>query len=566
MHPRANYEVDNRGDEGRAGQCEGTIEFALDSSVKIAGEYEIEFAGRGEFSKLPSFQLRRGPSKHQEHVASFLSGYASKEWENVDADEAQRQAAYDPSEIESKICLPDVPQQETDHDCGFFILEQILLSLQLSPETFRMLAKTSAAMISAMPWPSQKDVLRRKALLREALDAIFKAAGETGNTDVDVLLKDPELRALVKSALWDGPRFCEAARALVSHAAPKQKFSIADLGAMSTKELRGLCTQHAVLPPGTCERADLLRALVPIVVKMSPPKAEEPAPASEFTPETQASPVASPTPGEEDTAKADSSGPQPTHLSTLRFTVEDLDKLPLKTLRGLCIQHGVMPPCAMEREDFKNALIPVAAKMEGSDSTSAAMPEPASQPVPQGLKRPAPEHLSSLRFSVADLAGMPLKTLRGLCSQHRVLPACAVEREDFVKALAPLASDGQLASSVDASPNVEVSPADMDAGERKAKWQRVAASGELGGIQFSEADLSAMPLKTLKGLCSQYKVLPACAVERGDFVKALIPFAVAVVGKVEGEQAKPTNGCTSAEGKHSAVDASMEDVQMNGDS
>lgn len=539
-NPRADYAVDNRGDEGRAGQCEGSIEFALDSSVRIAGEYEIEFGGRGEFGKLPSFQLRRGASKHQEHVASFLAGYASKEWENVDIEEAQRQAAYDSSEIVSNVCLPDVPQQETDHDCGFFILEQILLSLQLSPELFRMLAKTSSAMISAMPWPSQKDVLRRKALLRESLNAIFKAAEETGNTDVEVLLKeDPELRALVKSSLWDGPRFCDAARSLVSHTAPKQNFSIADLGAMSTKELRGLCTQHGVLPPGTVERPDLLRALIPIVVKMAPPKAEETKSAAvpELSPEAQSSPVASPTPTEDDTPKADSSGPQATHLSTLRFTVDDLDKLPLKILRGLCIQHGVMPPCAMERDDFKRALIPVAARMEGSDSGPATEPARIPEPSSQGLKRPAPEHLSTLRFTLGDLAGMPLKTLRGLCVQHKVLPSCAVEREDFVKALTPLASDSQQGSSEATS--------GTDSSERQAKFQRVASTVEQSsGPQFSEEDLAAMPLKALKSFCAQYKVMPSCAVERGDFVRALLPFAVATACKGEGA-VKSTNGCTS---------------------
>jgi len=75
--------------------------------------------------------------------------------------------------------LPDVPQQE-----------QILLALQLTPECFRTLSRASTNMVTALPWPSQKQVSIRKSKLREALQ--------------------------VQIALWDGPRFFEVVVPLAS--------------------------------------------------------------------------------------------------------------------------------------------------------------------------------------------------------------------------------------------------------------------------------------------------------------------------------------------------------------
>merc|ERR1712176_1331424 len=48
------------------------------------------------------------------------------------------------------------------------------------------------------------------------------------------------------------------------------------------------------------------------------------------------------------------------------------------------------------------------------------------------------QHLAGVRFVEADLLVMPLKVLKALCVQHRVLPKLAVERADFVRALTPL--------------------------------------------------------------------------------------------------------------------------------
>jgi hypothetical protein len=526
-NPHVELTVDNRGDDGRPGRLEGHLEFALDSSVKISSESTLEFGGRGFYGGFPTLCVRRGLSSYQRQVSSFLAGYVAKEWEIADTGDATQRRAYSASQIMSEVRMPDVPQQETANDCGFFILEQILQALQLSAESLRTLAASSETLLAAMPWPSQQDVVRRKSRLKEGLEALFKAADEMGTQDVEVLLKeDQALRSQLQSAFWDGPRFADAARKLAIHSAPKQKFSIADLGAMSTKALRNLCAQHGALPPGTVDRPELLRALIPIVVDVEKiPKPEPSNSSAKAPPVVESAAAAAEKDGEAGSGVAPTlvtparQSPEPQgqqkpaaemHLSSLKFTVEDLGKLPLKTLRGLCIQHRVLPANAMERSDFVTALIPLASGQNGhkagQGSSSAQVHES-----PAGQKRPASEmHLSALQFTIGDLGKLPLKTLKSLCIQHRVLPACAVERDDFVQALAPLATDGATGG----------------AGDRKAKWQRVAAAGgHLGGLQFSEADLAAMPLKTLKGLCTQHKVLPSCAVERADFVKALLPFA-----------------------------------------
>lgn len=487
-NPRVELTTDIVGDDGRPGHCEGYLEFALDSHVKTGCEYSLEFGGRGVYGTFPKLCVKRGLSNFQHQVSRFVAGYVSKEWESSSDPSVlgrNSNTPYNASQIESEVRLPDVPQQETANDCGFFILEQILQALQLSPEAFRSLASSSEKMVSGLPWPSQKDVVWRKTRLKEALASLFKAAEEMGTADVEVLLKeDQELRSQLQSALWDGPRFADAARGLAVHSAPRQKFSIADLGVMSTKELRNLSAQHGVLQTGMVERADLLRALVPVVVAMAP---------SVKTPVVV---KAMPAPEKAPTLAADINMPA-----------------------------SPSPPASPAE---------VAAAQAAVAATASEAQGIAARLIGQGQKRPASEmHLSTLRFTVADLATLPLKTLRGLCVQHKVMPPCAMERGDFVQALMPLASavHGGEPVSVEqcaaaASPTAEdTSNAPID---RKAKWQRVASSGEhLGSLQFSAEDIAVMPMKILKGLCVQYKVLPACAVERADFVNALQPFASA---------------------------------------
>lgn len=177
--------------------------------------------------------------------ARYLAGYVSKEWEASNAKESaatgKALGVYDMSRLQSGLCLPDMPQQETANDCGFFILVQILLLLQLTPEGLRTLATLPADLLSQLPWPAQRDVTSRKAKLREAIEALFEAADDAGEPDVDALLKkDPELRRKVQCAMWDGPSFSEAVRRLAAASAPRRDYSLSELGQMSTKSLRSL--------------------------------------------------------------------------------------------------------------------------------------------------------------------------------------------------------------------------------------------------------------------------------------------------------------------------------------
>jgi hypothetical protein len=110
-----------------------------------------------------------------------------------------------PTRVEDAVCLPGVPQQETAHDCGFFILEMILRALQLTPKALRELATASSVEIAMLPWPSQKQIFRRKARLREALDKLLEAGRKLGTGDVEAMLEgDSVLKAQIRAALQDG--------------------------------------------------------------------------------------------------------------------------------------------------------------------------------------------------------------------------------------------------------------------------------------------------------------------------------------------------------------------------
>merc|ERR1719409_2162241 len=56
-----------------------------------------------------------------------------------------------------------------------------------------------------LPWPSQKQVLRRKVKLREAMASLFAESRKLGTGDVELMLKgDPGLRARIRSSLREG--------------------------------------------------------------------------------------------------------------------------------------------------------------------------------------------------------------------------------------------------------------------------------------------------------------------------------------------------------------------------
>merc|ERR1712070_271079 len=145
------------------------------------------------------------PTNFQAEVSKFLGGYLEREQQSSLNGKPRPQDKAGAVHVESGICLPGVPQQENGHDCGFFILEQILRALQLTPDALRELAQASSVEIAMLPWPSQKQVYRRKSKLREAMAALFAEARKLKSGDVDAMLKqDPGLRAKIRTALKEG--------------------------------------------------------------------------------------------------------------------------------------------------------------------------------------------------------------------------------------------------------------------------------------------------------------------------------------------------------------------------
>merc|ERR1712070_687775 len=145
------------------------------------------------------------PTNFQAEVSKFLGGYLEREQQPYLNGKARPQDKSGSHHVESGICLPGVPQQENGHDCGFFILEQILRALQLTPDALRELATASSVEIAMLPWPSQKQVFRRKAKLREALEVLMAQGQKQGTGDVEAILKaNPDLRKDIRKALIDG--------------------------------------------------------------------------------------------------------------------------------------------------------------------------------------------------------------------------------------------------------------------------------------------------------------------------------------------------------------------------
>merc|ERR1711920_775550 len=198
-----------RGGPGKPGKLEGSLGFRLDrrGAAKTCGEYTLLY-GDEKDDYQPELRLRMGekPTTFQAEVGRFVGGYLAKEKEIAGLAKGP-QPGEQPrlTRIEQTVCLPGVPQQETSHDCGFFILEMILRALQLTPEALRELATASSVEIAMLPWPSQKQVLRRKAKLRSILDALLTAGAKLGTGDVEEILKaDSDLRKEIRKALIDG--------------------------------------------------------------------------------------------------------------------------------------------------------------------------------------------------------------------------------------------------------------------------------------------------------------------------------------------------------------------------
>jgi len=424
VNTEMNLKARERGGDGKPGKLDGVLGFRLDrrGAAKTAGEYILEYGEPEEYQ--PPLKLRMGqkPTPFQAQVGRFIGGYLSKEYVTSSARKlGEKMRENGAQRLEEAICLPGVPQQETSHDCGFFILEQILRALQLTSEQLRELATASSSEIAMLPWPSQQQVFRRKAKLRDIMSSIFAIAKRTGTNDVEVMMKqDPKLRVQLRSALHDGcPSFTkgyerwaagdwdlspspspvrELSRSRDSSPAASSRSESSDRGKhrKKKKRRRRRSSSSSRSRSGRRERSS------------SKPVAAPPAAAG--VAENGAPPVNAVKPG---------NAFKPT------FTKQDLEKMGVGALRTLCIQHGVLPPGSLERSDLFQALTPLAV----------------APPAPSVHTPGVAVHTPGVRtFTRAELDAMPSKALKALCAEKGVLETGMMERSEFLKALTPLCS------------------------------------------------------------------------------------------------------------------------------
>eukprot|EP00927_Polykrikos_kofoidii_P034947 TRINITY_DN29536_c0_g1_i2.p1 TRINITY_DN29536_c0_g1~~TRINITY_DN29536_c0_g1_i2.p1 ORF type:complete len:649 (+),score=109.51 TRINITY_DN29536_c0_g1_i2:120-2066(+) len=419
----------DRGGEGRPGRFEGSLGFRLDrrGAAKTVGEYTLQYGEQSD-EYHPALRLRMGekPTSFQAQVSRFLGGYLARERatscgieDEGGEDEATR--------LEAHICLPGVPQQETSHDCGFFILEQILRALQLPAKALRDLATASSVEIAMLPWPSQKQVLRRKSRLRDAMGVLFLAARKAGSGNVEALLQaDDELRLNIRDALLDGASFMagfnrwEAGDWDLS-ASPSRSRSRTRVKAKS-KRSRSTSRSYTSSGPGR---------------KMKKKKRRRTTTSESSSRSRRRRRNRS---RSSNSRRSSSRSGSPNRVkpgqSQVGFTIPDLEASSAGALRKLCIERGVLPEGIVERTDLLRALAPLA---------DAAAP-PSSMQKTQTASLPVPEIPSSMlagkSFTRQDLEAMTSKALRALCVHRGVLPGGPIERGDLICALAPLGAPG----------------------------------------------------------------------------------------------------------------------------
>lgn len=410
-----------RGGYGKPGKLEGALGFRLDrrGAAKTCGEYTLQY-GDSTDEYQPELRLRMGekPTTFQAEVGRFLGGYLSKERE---AAFPGQKASKDndtqrPTRIESAVCLPGVPQQETSHDCGFFILEMILRTLQLTPEALRELATASSVEIAMLPWPSQKQVFRRKAKLREALEALMTAGGQQGTGDVEAILKaSPDLRKKIRAALIEGGS---------SFSDGFERWAAGDWD-LSPSPSRSR-SNRGDGEEGSDEDEDRSRKK-----KKKKKRKRETSSSEEEDSRRKRRRSDSDNEGGNKNGGAKEKPPEkpekPKEPPKPVFTTADLEAMSAGKLKALCIECGVLPLAALEKNDFLQALLPLA----------AAPPKP--------KVTPPPAHVTPGRamksFTRLELDKMSVKELKAYCIQRRVLPGAAVEKSDFVQALAPFAKN-----------------------------------------------------------------------------------------------------------------------------
>ncbi|CAE7298105.1 unnamed protein product [Symbiodinium pilosum] len=491
--PELDLKVRNYGDFGVPGVLEGTLEFAFDSSTRICGDYMLHYGGVAEYKPALKLELRREPNQSQQQVSRLLAGYCGKEWETASPD-----APYKDSLIAGSLQLPDTPQQESAHDCGFFILEQVLRLLQLTPTALRSLAQKSTEDVAGLPWPAQREVVKRKKKLREVTADLFVAARRQGTGDVEALLKQDEvLRKKLLLAMWEGPYFARAVANLIGMD-PGPLPEIPSLP--KEEEAKKHEAEEESGSDETSERSSSSRARSSSSRSSSSAsrkrKQEKHASRSRSRKRARRE-------RKETRAERPSRPPPPPS-----FTKEDLQGYPSKTLRNLCVQYKVLPPGMVERTDLLKALERLAIVKNAIPAGTAA----AARAVGERLSNGRPDLPS---FTTDELDTMPISKLKMFCIQFGRLPSGSLEKSDLKKALAPLAKPSSKPAFTGNGTTSNASHSHVSHHHKK----RALPS-------FSVAELDSMPISRLKSYCIQYGKMPHGPVERTDLVALLRPFAV----------------------------------------
>jgi len=393
------------------------------------------------------------PTFFQSQVAHFVGGYLERERETAcgtasPQPQGNGRILSGSRRVESALCLPGVPQQETSHDCGFFIMEMVLRTLQLTPDALRELATASSVEIAMLPWPSQQQILRRKEMLREIVDKLFAAARRHGTGDVEALIKaQPELRGQVRAALLDGgPNFTHGfdrwaagdwdlspspsrSRSRGKEKPEKRKSATNKRGSKTRsdsgssgrsrkrrrKRKKGRGSSSEDDEEGSRERRRRRRRSR----SSSGSRSGGSAKSSSKDKDDKRVPEKVP-------EKVPERPPPPAPLSR-----QDLETLSVGALRKHCVQRGVLPPGIVERTDLQAALAKFATAAPAQGATARPPPPP-----------PPPQEPASRRFTRSGLEAMSTKELKGLCSQKGVLPPPPLERGDLIQALARFAAPG----------------------------------------------------------------------------------------------------------------------------
>lgn len=408
----------DRGADGIPGRLDGALGFRLDrrGAAKTGGEYVLDFGEAGD-DYQPPLKLRMGqkPTEFQAQVATFLGGYLAQERDGSGQTNGI-QASQSTTRVEACTLLPGVPQQETSHDCGFFILEMILRALQLPAESLRELATASAVEIAMLPWPSQKQVLRRKAMLRDALDALLAKAQQLGTGDVEALMRaDESLRTKVRGSLVEGaPSFPKgfdrwAAGDWDLSPSPSRSRDGSEDSAGGRKRRGGKRKRKRAASDDDGRRRRRRRR----DTTSSEAEEEEDDDRSRSQSKDQSGAQ----------AQGGSGGAPEKPKEPTTFTMVQLEAMKPGALRALCTERGVLPSGLVEKQDLIRALAPLAVP----DPQAAYTPGKAVASVPKGPP-----------FEQKDLDAAPTKVLKKLCTDHGVLPNPPIERTDLVKALAVL--------------------------------------------------------------------------------------------------------------------------------